>query len=234
MMRKGHKIPASEKDGVEKDVPDVTQDVKNKVNELRLDHPIETVDKTLTYDIHKCPSEIPEGYPIQWSVLEVLSYWNPDNMTIPDEIHQGLCELDWTSEEERSIALKYREAELPFVLHNHPTTWKAAERWSNRKYLSNRLKNKKQRNEHSTGNHMPYWKPPKHGKIPDWKPPTENVKLTFDEWVSVFLKYCFRKNLEEPCLTILILVFDSMTKPWNLRLLRIPFMLIIGIFVSME
>eukprot|EP00980_Cylindrotheca_fusiformis_P011305 scaffold2599_cov125-Cylindrotheca_fusiformis.AAC.15 len=153
------------------------------VKDMRLSYELETVDETLTYDIHKCPPEIPKGYPKQWSIIDVLARWNPDDMHIPQKIYQGFCELDWSKPEERTIAEMYREAELPFVIRNHSTVWEAAERWSNRHYLSSRLQNVSTRNEHSAGNQMPYWKPPRPGTFKDWIPPTENVELTFDEWV---------------------------------------------------
>lgn len=154
------------------------------VEAMRLPNEIETIDETLRYNIHRCPPEIPDGYPRQWSVIDVLSHWNPDDMNIPDRIYQGLCEIDWSNAEEREIAEKYREAEMPFVVRNHPTTWETAERWSDRNYLSRRLENRKARNEHAMGNQMPYWKQPKiRGKYKDFVPPTDNVKLTFDQWV---------------------------------------------------
>ena len=154
------------------------------VQGMRLPNRLETIDTTLSYDIHKCPSIIPKNYPVQWNVIDVLTHWNPDETTVPSKIHQGLCELDWTVQEDRQIAKTYREAELPFIIHNHPQIWTAAERWSNKEYLLEKLGNKLTRNEHSTNNnHMPYWKD--RGIHPKgWKPPTENVKLTFSDWVS--------------------------------------------------
>lgn len=163
-------------------VEPISEEVQRIVQEMRLPNPLQTVDTSLSYDIHKCPPTIPKNYPQQWSVIDVLSHWHPDETTVPSHIHQGLCELDWTNPQDRIIAERYREAELPFLIHNHPQLWKASEQWSHREYLSKQLGKRKTRNEHSTNNnHMPYWKD--RGSLPvGWKPPTENVELTFDEW----------------------------------------------------
>ena len=165
------------------EIPNITME---KVKAMRLPNEIQTIDESLQYDIHKCPPEIPEGYPTQWSIIDVLSHRNPDDMNIPDKIYQGFCEIDWRSPEERRIAETYREAEMPFVVRNHPTVWETAERWSDRNYLSRRLESKKARNEHAMGNQMPYWKPKPKGEFKDFVPPTDNVELTFDEWVRGF------------------------------------------------
>lgn len=176
------------------------------VKAMRLPYEFETIDETLPYNIHKCPPEIPDGYPTQWSIIDVLSHWHPDDMNIPEKIYQGFCEIDWSSAEEREIALKYREAEMPFVVRNHATTWETAERWSDRTYLSRRLENKRARNEHAMGNQMPYWKAPKiRGKFKDFVPPTENVKLTFDEWVRLLSELSFFRFHE--CLNYFLYLF---------------------------
>jgi hypothetical protein len=175
--------------GANHDDPSFSQlsdEVIKTVQDMRLSYELQTIDETLTYDIHKCPPDIPKGYPKQWNVIDVLSHWNPDETKIPSKIYQGFCELDWSKPEEQKIAESYRKAEMPFVLRNHSTIWEASERWSDRHYLSKRLRNKKARNEYSTQNQMPYWKPPRPGTYKDWTPPTKYVELTFDEWVSLF------------------------------------------------
>jgi Cupin-like domain len=142
--------------------------------------------EAVPYDIRRCPDEIPEQYPIQWNVLDVLSNWNPDNTTIPSKIYQGVCALDWNDDHQRRLAEKYREAELPFLLHNHPEIWRTAERWSHYDYLTKLLGDSTTyRNEHSWDNHMPYWKLRGDAKKPHgWKPPTDNVELSFPDWYS--------------------------------------------------
>jgi len=173
--------------------PDV---IESSVTKMRLST-LPTSFEKVPYDMYRCPPKIPKGYPIQWNILNVLSNWNPDNMTIPFRIYQGICVLDWKDMEQRRLAEVYREAELPFLIQNHPEIWKTAERWSHYDYLNKLLggdgdggssdggTTKLYRNEHSKDNHMPYWKL-RHGiRKPDgWVPPTENVELSFPDWYS--------------------------------------------------
>jgi len=105
--------------------------------------------KKLPYDIHKCPPTIPENYPYAWSVLDVLTHWNPDDTNIPTTIHQGLCAIDWSDPHQRKIAVHYRTSEKPFLVKNHPVIWKAADRWSSYDYLHGKLGDRRYRNEHS-------------------------------------------------------------------------------------
>jgi hypothetical protein len=142
----------------------------------------ETVDSNiLSYDIHKCPPDIPKDYPYAWNTLEVLQHWNPDDTEIPSTIHQGLCAVDWNDPKQQKIAEHYRKHEVPFLVHNHPQIRKTANKWSSYDYMLDRLGDKTYRNEYSKNNHMMYWKP--RGKTPPgWTPPTENVELSFPDW----------------------------------------------------
>eukprot|EP00934_Nitzschia_sp_Nitz4_P001490 Nitzschia sp. Nitz4//scaffold8_size234185//148934//150277//NITZ4_001273-RA/size234185-processed-gene-0.163-mRNA-1//-1//CDS//3329559854//1490//frame0 len=160
-------------------------DVEATVRAMRTLPKLEPMDDQIPYDVHQCPEEIPHGYPMQWSVLDVLSHWNPDNTTVPDKIYQGLCTLDWNDPHQQRLAEMYRQAEMPFLLHNHPDVWKTAARWSDYHYLENLLGSDDYRNEHSPSNHMPYWKIAGHQKAPPgWVAPTENVQLSFPEWYA--------------------------------------------------
>lgn len=159
--------------------------IKPTVEAMRTLPELPTMDETLHYDIRRCPEKVPEGYPVQWNILDVLKNWNPDNTSLPSKIYQGLCSLDWDDPVQRDLAEAYRQAEMPFLVHNHPELWRTAERWSHYEYLHDLLggKDLRYRNEYSHDNHMPYWKlggpqqPP-----PGWVAPTENVQLSYPEW----------------------------------------------------
>jgi hypothetical protein len=159
--------------------------ITETVQGMRLEKDPKTVDvNNMTYDIMKCPPQPPEGYPQAWDVVEVLKHWNPDDTDIPsDGIYQGVCYLDWNDPEQRTTAETYRQAELPFLMRNHPELWQAAERWASPKYLTKLLGFDKFRNEYSSNNHFMYWKTKHSSILPHgWKPPTENVKLSFTKW----------------------------------------------------
>jgi len=181
-------------------------EVRQAVEKLRLPHPIgpvKDIEGDLDYDVHHCPPEVPDGYPVSWNVLEVLDHWNPDDMDVPPQgVYQGLCVIDWSDHEHRSIAYRYQKSEVPFLIHNHSQVWQTAERWSHYDYVHELVGDDAHRNEHNKdGNHMMYWKLGRGLRAtggrgnknknnnnkhqPDgWTPPTENIDLSFPDWYA--------------------------------------------------
>jgi len=110
------------------------------------------------YDINNCPTYPPEGYPVQWAVLEVLENWNPNDATPHKEIYQGVCIFDYRTELDK--ANNYRHAELPFIMRDDPAVARTAERWNAPGYLEKLLmgkEDKMRRTEYSPNNHFMYW-----------------------------------------------------------------------------
>lgn len=147
----------------------------------------------LPYDIYDCPLKPPRGYPKAWKVLDVLRHWNVDTTDLPKTpIYQGLCVFDWHDKKQREMAFTYREAELPFIVRNHPGVMQTAKRFSSPGYLNALLGNKPQRNEHGKTNHLMFWRtlsPVQQKEFkdaptipPGWKPPTDTEDLTFAQW----------------------------------------------------
>jgi len=144
----------------------------------------------LPYDIHNCPEYPPPNYPMAWNVQDVLENWPPDDTFTPrSHIYQGLCYFDHATEYHK--ALNYREAEVPFVIHNDPAVIRTVERWNQPNYLRKLLGPRtRYRTEFSHNNHFMYWSKPgkrqrKNGDVPpDWKPPTEMQRTTFDQWLG--------------------------------------------------
>lgn len=139
--------------------------------------------KGLPYDIYNCPEVPSSEYPVNFPILDVLHTWNPDNTTVPETIFQSLCIFDW--EKDQAKAEAYREAEVPFVLQNYPELLRASERWTTPGYLPRLLGDSRQRNEYSANNHMMFWRLKSKDKKPaGWEPPTENVELSYEEWLA--------------------------------------------------
>ena len=110
------------------------------------------------YDIHNCPEYPPDGYPIQWPVLEVTNNWPTNDATPRHEIYQGLCVFDFRTELHK--ADNYRKAELPFVVRDDPAAARTAERWMHPGYLDKLLMGEEdiqRRTEYSPNNHFMYW-----------------------------------------------------------------------------
>lgn len=122
---------------------------------------------TETYDIHNCPDEPPPGYPFEWKLAsEVLASWPVLEVDeIPDnKIHQGLCVFDYQTEYDK--ALRYRRAELPFVMANDPAVMRTVERWNIPGYLSQMLgKDTQHRAEYNTNSHFLYHQPKRDGQL---------------------------------------------------------------------
>ena len=112
------------------------------------------------YDIHDCPDYPPEGYPMQWPVLDVLENWPTDDPR-PEkhtEIYQGLCVFDYRTDMQKMK--NYRHAELAFVVRNDPAAARTAERWNHPEYMEQLLMGKEdtmRRTEYSPNNHFMYW-----------------------------------------------------------------------------
>jgi hypothetical protein len=161
------------------------------------------------YDIYNCPDSPPEGYPFDWTLLDVLAHWPPDDPHIPvdHQIHQGLCVFDYAKDYDKAVT--YRTAELPFVVTNDPAVKQAVQRWNAPNYMSRMLGTVLHRAEYSENNHFLYWNmPPSERKRKemeekrikknkplrpwngraetpvDWKEPTKMIKLKYEDWLA--------------------------------------------------
>lgn len=143
-----------------------------------------------SYDIYHCPPDPPAAYPFQWKLVEdILTNWPVTDVdTTPQKIYQGLCIFDY--ETDYATALRYRQAEVPFVVVNDPAVARTVERWNIPGYLSQLLDpSTEHRAEHNTNNHFMYHQPKRerrqnkhrhHGQDPQWmnkaqEPPPQEV-----------------------------------------------------------
>lgn len=172
---------------------------------LRRDKLPSTHSEDLSYDIYNCPDQPPPGYPYEWSTTQILKAWNPDNVTVPQTIHQGLCIFDFRRDYIR--ALTYRNAEVPFVVTGDPDVAAAVERWNAPTYLAQLLGDTVgHRAEVSESNHFMFWMPPDAKKKKrqqqgqenspfhqatnepptpdDWEPPTKMIRMNYMEWLK--------------------------------------------------
>ena len=158
--------------------------------------------KNEVYDIYHCPEEPPPGYPYAWNILEVLEHWPPDDTTPRTELFQGLCVFDFHRDYDKAI--KYRNAELPFVIKGDPSVHQTVERWNDPGYMEKLMGDIPHRTEYSPNNHFMYWVPPakgtnkqnnaanklRKGKVhmvekPDnWKQPTELMRMKYADWLG--------------------------------------------------
>jgi hypothetical protein len=144
----------------------------------------------LGYDVYNCPPKPPRDYPKAWSVPEVLTNWNPnDVITIPPnhrDVYHSLCIFDYQTQYD--IALTYRNAEKPFVIRNDPKVTSVVEKWDDHgEYLHTILgDNEEFRTERSPVNSFMWYrlrgnKAEKAGYV---KPLNDETEMTYGEWLE--------------------------------------------------
>jgi hypothetical protein len=164
-------------------------------------HHSDAVAHSATYDINNCPPKPPPGYPYAWTAQTVLENWPPDDVSPPASgmIYQGLCVFDYSTDYD--TALRYRTAEVPFVVINDPAVAATVERWNRPGYMEQLMGSVLHRTEYSENNHFMYYvPPPKHqnrrrasdahllaatkNTPKDWKAPTKMLRMTYANWLS--------------------------------------------------
>lgn len=89
--------------------------------------------------------------------------------------------------------MNYQRLEVPFFVKNHLHVLPTVIRWATPNYLEHLLRDTRQRTEYSKNNHFMFWRllrgyKHKNKQPPTvdggWKPPTDNIKLTYSEWVA--------------------------------------------------
>lgn len=151
-------------------------------------------DPHVSYDIHNCPDDPPPGYPMEWNLLhDVLSQWPADDPELPASgtLYQGICVFDLRKDYETNYAkaIRYRDAEVPFVVKGDPAVAQTVERWNAPHYLNALLGDLPQSTETSHSGSFTYWT--RSGvdthKYPKTKfqAPTQIKEMTFSEWVQL-------------------------------------------------
>ena len=128
------------------------------------------------------------AYPVYNSLLDIISVWNPDNPDPPLEFRETLQHFNYSNPDEMIMAIKFRNAELPFKVYDIPEFDSAALKWDDY-YLTSQFRNviQSRRVEKSRNNHFMYWNPNTRGKMRDhWEPPTEFVdNMQFENWLRI-------------------------------------------------
>jgi len=154
--------------------------------------PIEMADGSTFDNILDCPDEPPADYPRTYRTMDIINHWNPDDVTPPSDssIYQGICVFHHDKPGDVEKALRYREAEVPFVMRDDPSVLRTVQRWNHPDYLREVLNNEPHRAEFSHDNHFMYWQRPRtrdtrqNLREEGWKPPTEMLEMTYDDWLS--------------------------------------------------
>ena len=126
-------------------------------------------------DVPHCPDD-PED-PRLFRLLDVLRNWSPNNVSVPPQRYSSLCRLDFRTDYAK--ALRYRQADVPFVLTHVPALDALVAKWTSPGYLAARLAGQAYRIDVSTSNWFQNYDLP----LPaNYTPPFEIAHMTFAEW----------------------------------------------------
>ncbi len=132
------------------------------------------------FQLPHCPDE-PE-YPPEVPIVDMVANWNPDDIAIPERHYNTLCRIDYQKDYEK--ALRYRDAEVPFITYNIPAFEETVAKWNRPGYLTERLGDKKFHTEISKDNHFMYYRLNRKKSMPKgYVPPTTSAKWTYDQWL---------------------------------------------------
>ena len=123
-------------------------------------------------------------------LYQIVSNWNPDLPDEPDDFMETLQHFNFGDEYERAIALRYREAEVPFKLYNVSDFNRVANLWSD-DYLLHVVPSNKERMhiERSPSNHFMFWTRKGQRRHTQFKEPTEIVAgMSFRDWLALAKK----------------------------------------------
>ncbi len=140
------------------------------------------------FELPHCPEE-PE-YPPDVPILRLLGNWHPDDVAVPARHHSTLCRIDY--QVERAKALRYRRAEVPFVVYNVPDFDETVRKWAQPGYVARRLgpQNVTYPMEISRDNHFLYTKLTqterelRRQRSKDYDPPSEKTNWSYMRWLA--------------------------------------------------
>jgi len=175
-----------------KELYNYVQSIRNPYYES---HP--NVLQNISYDIYNCPDYPPKHYPLEYSIMDILHNWNPNDTVFSNnnihhydgrpKIYSTICRFNFQNKDHLYKAFNYRQAEVPFILRDDPSILQVVQNWNKPGYLSKILNDNgpKYKTEYSTSNHLMFYRESSKRKSPtDWEPPISTVKLTYDEWVE--------------------------------------------------
>lgn len=178
---------------------------------------LQRMDYTKTYDIKSYSLSIEEykkAYPgLEYSKLDLasirekihielfklgdlLTQWNPDDVSIdkwekslahPNR-GKGIPRFDYSNEDERNVAMSYRQAELPFVLYNNPIVESSINTYFTMDALSKNFGDKLLMVDRSVNyNHFTYYKDNHIREYkrtnPSYTPPQEPIEMKFSDYL---------------------------------------------------
>lgn len=172
-----------------KENPEAAFDASKFVERLGYFSKVETADhKARVFASRpKLVPDPPRTEAMPYSTLyDALSKWHPHTPEIPETFQESLQSFNFGDPYERELAVRYREAEIPFKIHNVSEFDAITRLWSD-EYLSKQTKAlRSHRVEKSVNNKFLFWSMRQQDQIEDYTPPTEVLStMDFDTWVKL-------------------------------------------------
>jgi hypothetical protein len=118
------------------------------------------------------------------NLYHMIESWNPDDPEIPANFQERLQHFNYGDPYERELAIKFREAELPFKLYNVSELNDISTKWTDDYLIENIGSSRRAHIEHSNSNHFMFWSGRPH--LRNYKPPTEIVSnMNFQDWLAL-------------------------------------------------
>lgn len=141
---------------------------------------------TVRFEYPDVQPEVSSAYPPTTSLLDIIENWNPDDVdAIPDPFMETLQVFNYSNPEQRAMAEKYRNAELPFKIFAVPEIDAVTQKWTDA-YLTKNMhsKNMHFKVEESKDNHFMYWT--NRGRPRGFTPPTKHVSgYNYERWLKI-------------------------------------------------
>ena len=133
--------------------------------------------------------QVPNGgtqYPKLFNIREMMRRWPRDETRpkAPSTVADTICRFDFKDPVQRAAALRYREAELPFITYNVDAVEETVRKWT-LPYIARKMRTHSSSVAATTGNwknHFMYWRYARK-KPRGWTPPTKFLDWTFAKWV---------------------------------------------------
>lgn len=125
------------------------------------------------------------------TLLDVVTEWSPDDPEVPANFRETLQHFNFGDPDERLMAEKFRNEELPFKVYNVSEFDETSNLWTDTYLISNLDGFGKRGSKHiesSKDNHFMFWSN-KGNKLKNWEPPTKIVSgMTFKQWQELAYK----------------------------------------------
>jgi hypothetical protein len=118
------------------------------------------------------------------NLYHIIESWNPDEPEVSEDFQERLQHFNYGDPYERELAMKFRDAEVPFKLYNVSKLNEISTKWTDSYLIESIGSSRRAHIERSNSNHFMFWSGRPH--LRNYKPPTEIVSnMKFQDWLAL-------------------------------------------------